>query len=195
MVLPTLLALAISTLPPNPTNITVYHVNQANYTGITNMNTADGFVLSCCRSFHSFHRKHNSWSARLQLSLLTARSFHWVRKCLQLHPLIDSMNQRMNQRMNQHSGVSRHRAGVLEIVHVLLFEGGAIWSPRMQTRQAHRCTGDFSSEWLWRYAPQMQSVHMGWVISASIRDCLNMVYQFLLFPCDFPRPIIPLQRR
>jgi hypothetical protein len=43
MVLPSLLSL--STLPPNPTNITVYHVNPANYTGITNMDTADGCVV------------------------------------------------------------------------------------------------------------------------------------------------------
>lgn len=36
-----LLSVAVATLPANHINITVYHVNQANYTGITNMNTAD----------------------------------------------------------------------------------------------------------------------------------------------------------
>jgi len=42
MQLAALVAGAAATMPTNPSNITVYHVNQANYSGITNMNTADG---------------------------------------------------------------------------------------------------------------------------------------------------------
>jgi len=36
-----LLAVASRETPANPTNLTVYHVNQINYTGLSNMNSAD----------------------------------------------------------------------------------------------------------------------------------------------------------